>query len=136
MTMRMGSLTDNPAWQALKAHYAKVRDVHLRPLFADDPQRGEHMTAEACGIYFDYSKNRITKETLKLLLELAEAVGLRDRVDAMFRGEKINLSERRAPLHVALRRSQNSPSIPPRRSRSGIGSAAATRFIPLSGYQR
>jgi glucose-6-phosphate isomerase len=103
MTPRMGPLTDNPAWLALKAHYAKVRDVHLRTLFADDPQRGEHMTAEACGIYFDYSKNRITKETLKLLLELAEAVDLRDRIDAMFRGEKINVSERRAVLHVALR---------------------------------
>jgi glucose-6-phosphate isomerase len=106
MTLRTGPLTDNPAWQALKAHYAKLRDVHLRTLFADDPARGEQMTAEACGIYFDYSKNRITKETLKLLLELAEAVGLRDRIDAMFRGEKINVSERRAVLHVALRASR------------------------------
>ena len=76
MTVRVGPLTDNLAWQALKTHYAKVCDVHLRTLFADDPQRGEHVTAEACGIYFDYSKNRITRETLKLLLELAEAVGI------------------------------------------------------------
>jgi glucose-6-phosphate isomerase len=99
----MAALTESPAWRALEAHHREIRDVHLRTLFADDPQRGEHMTAEAAGIYFDYSKNRITRDTLKLLLELAEAVGLRDRIDAMFRGEKINVSERRAALHVALR---------------------------------
>ena len=103
MPARTIPLSDNPSWQALRAHYGKVRDLHLRSLFADDPQRGALMTAEACGIYFDYSKNRITKETLKLLLDLAETVGLRDRIDAMFRGEKINVSERRAVLHVALR---------------------------------
>ncbi|TMJ64373.1 MAG: glucose-6-phosphate isomerase, partial [Alphaproteobacteria bacterium] len=99
----MTVLTESPARRALEAHHRAIRDVHLRTLFADDPQRGEHMTAEACGIYFDYSKNRITGQTLKLLLELADAVGLRDRIDAMFRGEKINVSERRAVLHVALR---------------------------------
>jgi glucose-6-phosphate isomerase len=103
MTARIRPLTETPAWQALKAHYAKVCDVHLRTLFADDPKRGEDMTAEAAGIYFDYSKNRITKETLHLLLDLAKAVGLRDRIDAMFRGDKINVSEGRAVLHVALR---------------------------------
>jgi len=99
----MAALTESPAWRALEAHHRAIRDVHLRTLFADDPQRGEHMTAEAAGIYFDYSKNRITRDTLKLLLDLANAVGLRDRIDAMFQGDKINVSERRAVLHVALR---------------------------------
>ena len=96
-------LTQHPAWKALKAHYDGVRDLHLRTLFARDPKRGEQMTAEAAGIYLDYSKNRITEQTLKLLLDLAQAAGLRGRIDAMFRGEKINVSERRAVLHVALR---------------------------------
>jgi glucose-6-phosphate isomerase len=99
----MAALTESPAWRALEAHHQEIRDVHLRTLFADDPQRGEHMTAEAAEIYFDYSKNRITRDTLKLLLDLANAVGLRDRIDAMFQGDKINVSERRAVLHVALR---------------------------------
>src|SRR5262249_36139465 len=81
----------------------KVRDLHLRKLFADDSQRGERMTAAAAGIFLDYSKNRITDETLKLLLQLAEESGLRARIDAMFRGEKINITENRAVLHVALR---------------------------------
>src|SRR5271165_4683654 len=92
-----------PAWKSLQAHYAKVRDLHLRQLFADDPKRGERLTAEAVGIFLDYSKNRITDETLKLLLQLAEESGLRGRIDAMFRGDKINVSEKRAVLHVALR---------------------------------
>ena len=82
---------------------SKVRELHLRKLFADDPERGERMTAEAVGIYLDYSKNRVTDETLKLLLQLAEESGLRARIDAMFRGEKINITENRAVLHVALR---------------------------------
>ena len=94
---------ERPAWKALEAHYKKVRKLHLRKLFADDPTRGERMTAEAAGIYLDYSKNRITDETLKLLLQLAEESGLRARIDAMFRGEKINITENRAVLHVALR---------------------------------
>jgi len=97
------SLTEQPAWKALTAHHNEVRDLHLRKLFADDPTRGERMTAEAAGVYLDYSKNRITAETLGLLLDLAGASGLRARIDAMFRGEKINVSERRAVLHVALR---------------------------------
>ena len=97
------SLTARPAWNRLEAHYQEIRDVHMRTLFKDDPSRGERMTAEAVGIYLDYSKNRITDETLKLLLQLAEEVGLRTRIDAMFRGEKINLTEKRAVLHVALR---------------------------------
>jgi glucose-6-phosphate isomerase len=92
-----------PAWQALDAHYPKIRELHLRRFFAEDPKRGVRMTAEAAGIYFDYSKHRVTDETLRLLLQLAEESGLRDRIDAMFRGEKINVTEKRAVLHVALR---------------------------------
>jgi glucose-6-phosphate isomerase len=103
MTAGTEPLTARPAWKALKAHYDGIRNLHLRELFADDPTRGEKMTAEAAGIYLDYSKNRITAETLRLLFDLAEAVGLRARIDAMFRGEKINVSEQRAVLHVALR---------------------------------
>src|SRR5881296_1863333 len=96
-------LTERKAWKALQTHYKKVRELHLRNLFADDPKRGERMTAEAVGLFLDYSKNRITGETLKLLIELAEESGLRCRIDAMFRGEKINTTEKRAVLHVALR---------------------------------
>src|SRR6516165_1055752 len=101
--MTTQSLTSRKAWKGLEAHYQKVRDLHLRKLFADDPQRGERLTTEAVGIYFDYSKNRITDETLQLLVQLAEESGLRARIDAMFRGEKINVTENRAVLHVALR---------------------------------
>ena len=103
MTATLAPLTERTAWKALEAHYPKVRDLHLRKLFADDPQRGERLTAEAVGIHLDYSKNRITGETLKLLLQLAEESGLRARIDAMFGGEKINVTEKRAVLHVALR---------------------------------
>ena len=91
------------AWSKLKTHYKAVSELHLRQLFADDPQRGQRMTLEAVGLYLDYSKNRVTDETLKLLLQLAEESGLRDRIDAMFRGDKINITENRAVLHVALR---------------------------------
>src|SRR5678816_2341111 len=94
---------ERPAWKALVAHEQKIRDLHLRKLFADDPKRAERMTVEAVGLYLDYSKNRITDETLKLLLQLAEESGLRSRIDAMFQGEKINITENRAVLHVALR---------------------------------
>jgi glucose-6-phosphate isomerase len=90
-------------WRALEDHHETIRGLHLRNLFADDPARGERMTAEAAGVYLDYSKNRINDETLKLLIELAEQSGLRARIDAMFRGEKINVTEDRAVLHVALR---------------------------------
>ena len=96
-------LTQRPAWQALELHHEKIRGLHLRTLFAEDAGRGERMTAEAAGLYLDYSKNRITDETLKLLLQLAESSGLRARIDAMFRGDKINITENRAVLHVALR---------------------------------
>ena len=103
--MNTGAVPTNkrPAWKALEAHYNKIRGVHLRKLFADDPARGERMTVEAAGIFLDYSKNRITDETLALLVRLAEESGLRARIDAMFRGDKINITENRAALHVALR---------------------------------
>jgi len=91
------------AWAALETHYKKVRDRHLRELFAENPRRGEQMAVEGAGLYLDYSKNRITGETLKLLVDLAKSSGLQDRIEAMFRGEKINVSENRAVLHVALR---------------------------------
>src|ERR1700731_4707841 len=103
MTAGDQSLTARPAWKALEAHHEQVRNLHLRKLFADDPRRGERLTVEAAGIFLDYSKNRITDETLALLLHLAEECGLRARIDAMFRGEKINITENRAVLHVALR---------------------------------
>jgi glucose-6-phosphate isomerase len=97
------SLTKRKVWKSLQSHYKKVRGVHLRSLFADDPARGERMTAEAVGLFLDYSKNRITDRTLKLLIRLAEESGLRSRVEAMFSGEKINVTEKRAVLHIALR---------------------------------
>jgi glucose-6-phosphate isomerase len=96
-------LPERKAWKALHTHYEKLRKLHLRNLFADDPGRGERMTAEAVGVFLDYSKNRITDETIKLLIGLAEESGLQARIDAMFRGEKINITENRAVLHVALR---------------------------------
>ena len=101
--MAASALRARPAWASLKNHYQKMRRVHLRQLFDKDRERGERMAVEATGIYFDYSKNRITDETLGLLLQLAGEAGLRDRIDAMFRGDKINVSEKRAVLHVALR---------------------------------
>jgi glucose-6-phosphate isomerase len=91
------------AWAALQAHQKAIAPLHLRKLFADDPQRGERLALDAVGIYFDYSKNRISDETMSLLVQLAEQSGLRERIDAMFRGEKINVSEERAVLHIALR---------------------------------
>src|SRR5438477_3385635 len=96
-------LTARPAWRALEAHHEKIRELHLRKLFADDSTRGERLTAEAVGLYLDYSKNRVTDETLALLGRLAEESCLREQIDAMFRGDKINVTENRAVLHVALR---------------------------------
>jgi len=107
MTAAIQSLTARPSWKALESHYQKVRQSNLRQLFANDPKRGERLTTEAVGLYLDYSKNRVTDETLKLLLQLAEESGLRARIDAMFRGEKINITENRAVLHVALRAPRN-----------------------------
>jgi glucose-6-phosphate isomerase len=103
MTTSIATLTNRASWKALEAHHSAIGGVHLRKLFGDDPNRGERMTVEAAGIYLDYSKNRITDETVGLLLKLAEECGLRSRIDAMFRGEKINVTENRAVLHVALR---------------------------------
>src|SRR5262245_40668948 len=103
MSSGIPALTQRPAWTALQAHQKTIAPLHLRKLFADDAQRGERLALDAMGIYFDYSKNRITNETLRLLVQLAEQSGLRQRIDAMFRGEKINVSENRAVLHVALR---------------------------------
>ena len=96
-------LAQQPAWQALTSHYEEAKALHLRQLFADDPQRGERLTAEAAGLFLDYSKNRVTDQTLKLLLQLAQDCDLSGRVQAMFSGEKINVTEGRAVLHVALR---------------------------------
>ena len=100
---RDAMLRERPAWKALEDHYRQFRDVHLRSLFAEDPGRGERMAAEGAGIYLDYSKNRITNETVRLLIGLAGECGLRGKIDAMFRGEKINVTEGRAVLHTALR---------------------------------
>jgi glucose-6-phosphate isomerase len=99
----MKPLTKRKAWSALRAHHKTVQSVHLRKLFADNPKRAEKFSLEALGIYFDYSKNRITDKTVTLLLQLARESGLREHIDAMFRGEKINITENRAVLHVALR---------------------------------
>ena len=99
----MSRLTERPQWRALQQHCGEIERRHLRELFAEDPRRGEHFAAAAAGLYLDYSKNRVTRETLRLLRELAEACGLRSRIEAMFRGEKINVTEERAVLHVALR---------------------------------
>ena len=101
--MELAPLRRRPAWKALEAHFQKVKGLHLRQLFAEDPGRGERLTAEAAGIFLDYSKNRVTDETLQLLVQLAEQSGLRERIEAMFRGEKVNPTEQRAALHVALR---------------------------------
>jgi len=108
MAARVEAITKRPTvrhqgWRALSAHYKKVREIHLRQLFADDPKRGTRMTTEALGLLLDYSKNRITTETLNLLLKLAEESRLRERIDAMFTGQKINITEKRAVLHTALR---------------------------------
>jgi glucose-6-phosphate isomerase len=109
MAARVEAITRRPAaskrqaWKDLAAHYKKIGETHLRLFFVDDPKRGERLTAEALGLFLDYSKNRITGETVKLLIKLAEESRLRDRIDAMFRGDKINLTEKRAVLHTALR---------------------------------
>jgi len=107
MTERADAIAGQPvtqrAWKNLAAHYKNIREVHLRQLFEDDPKRGEHLSAEAVGLYVDYSKNRITDETLELLFQLARESHLQERIDAMFRGDKINITEKRSILHTALR---------------------------------
>src|SRR5919106_865759 len=104
----MTPITATPEWKALREHCEQIQRVHLRDLFADDPRRGETMTLEIDGLYLDYSKNRVTAETIGLLVALAERAGLRRRIDAMFAGEKINVTEDRAVLHVALRAPEGS----------------------------
>jgi len=104
-------LKSRPAWKALETHARTMRDLHLRTLFADDPARGERLTAEGAGLFLDYSKNRVTDQTLELLVQLAKESGLRERIDAMFRGEKINITENRAVLHVALRAPRGAPLV-------------------------
>src|SRR5262249_26360888 len=101
--MSTTKLRDLPAWKALETHHRQVRDRHLRELFADDPGRGERLPTEAAGLHLDHSKHRVTEETLKLLVRLAEESGLQERIDAMFRGEPINTTEHRSVLHLALR---------------------------------
>ena len=103
ITTELLPLASRPAWKALEAHYKKVRGIHLRALFADDATRGERLAVEGAGIFLDYSKNRVTDETITLLCRLAETSALRDRIDAMFGGARINVTENRAVLHVALR---------------------------------
>jgi glucose-6-phosphate isomerase len=103
MAVGVTPLTDRPSWEGLRRHAEEMRSTHLRTLFAEDPRRGERYTAEAAGLYLDYSKHRVTDETLRLLLALAEESGLSERIEAMFRGEEINVTERRAVLHTALR---------------------------------
>jgi glucose-6-phosphate isomerase len=107
MTSTIEPLRTLRSWRALEAHYESVQGLHLRQLFADDPKRGDRFTLEAAGLYLDYSKNRITEQTVKLLLQLADECQLRDRIGAMFGGEKINITENRAVLHVALRAPKN-----------------------------
>jgi glucose-6-phosphate isomerase len=107
LTAQTGTLTERPAWKALEAHYQTIRRLHLRQLFAEDPARGERFAVEAAGLYLDYSKNRITDETIRLLVQLAGECGLRERIEAMFNGEKINATEKRAALHTALRAPDN-----------------------------
>src|ERR1700730_15044002 len=103
MTTGIQSVTGRPGWKALESHHQKIRELHLRQLFADDPKRGERLTTEALGLYLDYSQNSVTDETVKLLFELAQESGLRDRIEATFRGDKINITENRAVLRVGLR---------------------------------
>jgi hypothetical protein len=126
------------AWDALDSHYKKTSNLHLRQLFADDPKRGERMAVEAVGLYLDYSKNRVTDETLELLLQLAEQSGLQSRIEAMFRGEKINVTENRAVLHVALRAPKGASivvdgeNVAPKVHQWGVelGKVLAQRIIP------
>jgi glucose-6-phosphate isomerase len=103
MTASIKPLIKRPAWKALAAHYKKIKDVPLSKLFSEDAKRGQRLTVEAAGLFLDYSKNRITDETVKLLVQLADESDLRGRIAAMFSGEKINITEKRAVLHVALR---------------------------------
>jgi len=110
-----------PAWKALEQHHREIGERHLRELFAEDPGRGERLAAEAVGLYLDYSKNRVTDETLALLIQLAQESQVAERRDAMFRGEIINVSEHRAVLHVALRMPRGTSLVVVRGGRVGPG---------------
>ena len=109
-----GRITRTPEWEALEAHRGKMEGVNLRDLFADDPDRGETLTLQAGDLYLDYSKNLATRETLELLVDLAERSGLRRRIDAMFAGERINVTEDRPALHVAVGAERMSDLVPQR----------------------
>ncbi len=123
-------LRERPSWTALERHFAAVRDLHLRDLFASDPTRGERLAAEGAGVYLDYSKNRITDETLRLLLELARESGLAERTEAMFRGERINTTEDRSVLHVALRMPRGRPSSSTAATSSPTSTTCSTGWPP------
>jgi glucose-6-phosphate isomerase len=110
MNANTKALTLLPAWTSLAKHSTEIKKIHLRHLFAKDATRGERFTGEAAGLFLDYSKNRVTETSLKLLLQLAEECDLRGRIEAMFRGERINITENRAVLHVALRAPKNATS--------------------------
>ena len=118
------ALTKRPSWNALQNHFNSIHSTHLRDLFASDPSRGEHLTLESLGIYLDYSKNRLTADTLKLLFELANECDLTTKIAAMFRGDRINITEDRSVLHIALRSKPDATilvdgiNVVPRRSRS------------------
>src|SRR5262245_60791186 len=122
--MSLPPLTARPAWKLLGTHCQQLKPLHLRKLFADDPGRGSRLALEAAGIYFDYSKNRITDETLKLLVQLANESQLRQRIDANVAGERINTTENRAVLHVALRAPEGATI-------SDAGDATHTNVVPL-----
>ena len=119
------------AWKALESHAQQIKPLHLRKLFADDPKRGERFTLEAIGLYLDYSKNRIIDETLKLLLQLADQSGLRARIDAMFRGDKINITEQRAVLHIGPARAEGPVDRRRRRKRGAEGSRGSRQNGPF-----
>ena len=130
---QVAPLRQRPAWAALERHHAEIGERHLRDLFAEDPDRGERLRAEAVGLYLDYSKNRVTDETMRLLLQLAEESHLEERRDMMFRGEHINVSEDRAVLHVALRMPRDAT---PRRRRGRRGGRGPRRPRPDGGLLR
>ena len=135
----MTASTARPAWKALAAHHATLRDAHLRDLFAADPGRGERFSAEAAGLYLDYAKQRVTDETLQLLVALAEEADLAGRIAAMFRGDKINVTENRAVMHTALRAPRRDvPRVSDQLDRGPLGPArrAADAARPLADRRR
>ena len=124
------SLLELPAWRALRQHSKEISKTSLREFFENDPERGTRFTVEAVGLFLDYSKNRITDETLKLLVQLAEECGLKQRIDAMFRGDKINITENRAVLHVALRAPKGESIMSTAKTSSPTCTPCSTRWPP------